>query len=152
MPKMITSILAVGGILALFVIFCAAISAREAVTHPGAVNVPHLISAIAAVENTPVGTGPCGEISRYQITKGVWDAHSDLEWTDENGQTDEADRVAIAHVHWIRARLMRLGLQDTPHDIALVWKAGYGHCLAKRIRPEDRAYARRVANVYEETK
>lgn len=156
MTKMTAAIFTVCWTLVLVVVFCAMASAKEPVTHPGAINVPHLLASIAAVENTPEDSPPYRERSIYQITGDVWYAQTDEPFESASGKDErsilQVEWVAAKHIAWIRARLHHLDLEDTPHDIALVWKAGYGRCMAKRQRPEDLSYAERVANVYEDTK
>lgn len=156
MTKMIVGIIASLSVLAAAIVLCAMATAKEPLTPQGAVNVPHLLAAIAAVENTPEDSPPYRERSIYQITGDVWYAQTDLPF-DEASLKDErsvllVESIATKHIHWIRARLHHLDLEDTPHDIALVWKAGYGRCMARKQRPEDLSYAERVANVYEDTK
>lgn len=133
-------------------IFCATALAKDS-RYPGAVNVPHLLDSISGAENTPQWQiGPNGERSVYQMMQYVWETHSELPFEfasrTDNASTERAWIVAHRHIDWIRARLHHLGLEDNVYNIALVWHAGYGRCMAKRIRQEDRDYAQRVLNIY----
>lgn len=120
------------------------------------INVPNLCEAIKDVENTSqYCIGAAGERSAWQIKQEVWEAHSKKPfwWASVNGYPHlaETKRVVVLHVLWIRRRIGHLGLEDSPHDIALVYKAGYGRVMAKKSRLEDKDYAQRVANIYYDT-
>ncbi len=119
------------------------------------VNVNQLLGAISAVENTPNdGIGRAGERSIYQMLPTVWEAFSNQPFhvasSDWYLDKRERDRVARAHIAWIRERLRFLHYADDPYHISLVWKAGYWRCLEKRVRTQDVEYAKRVVNVYGE--
>lgn len=118
-------------------------------------NVPALLQAIAAVENTPNDQiGAAGERSKFQITSWVWLAQSDKPFNTASSDwfmdKRERDRVARAHIQWIRERIHLLHYKDDAYHISLVWKAGYGRCLAKKVRTQDVEYSKRVLNVYQE--
>lgn len=152
MSTLFLSLISIGVIVSAFVL-CTAAMAKNTPSSTGAVNVPHLLDSIAGAENTKQWEiGPGGERSIYQISPAVWQTHSDLPFEQasrigEKSQ-DRAWNVAHKHIDWIRARLYLLELDDTPYSIALVWHAGYGRCMAKKIRAIDREYAQRVENIY----
>jgi hypothetical protein len=129
-------------------------SAKGAMPAPTNMDVDRFMDAIACVENTPNSSvGLAGERSKYQITSGVWLAHSSKPFEMASEETEsavrEVRRVMRAHTAWIQARLHGLHLEgSTVYQAALVYKAGYGRCLAKKVRPQDADYAERCKNIY----
>lgn len=131
-------------------------TSRAVPTPRSEINIPKLCEAIKDVENTPhYHVGDAGERSAWQITQDVWEAHSSkpFYWASANtaNQNTETKRVLVMHLLWIIRRLNTLSLDDSPYSIALVYKAGYGRCLAHRARLVDKDYANRVSNVYYDT-
>lgn len=123
---------------------------------PAEISVPKLSESIKDVENTPhYHIGAAGERSAWQIKQEVWEAHTQKPFwwasSPDSKHVSETKRVVVMHILWIRRRLQTLQLQDTPRSIALVYKAGYGRCLAHKPRRADTDYAKRVENVYFDT-
>lgn len=113
------------------------------------IDLERLGAAIDAVENTPTGRGLNGERTIHQLTKAVWEQHTNLDWDDAESHPHVAKYVQEHHLIWIASQLTKLGLKNRPYSYALVYKAGYGRVLAQKERPADRDYAERVANCYE---
>lgn len=147
------SLLAVLFISAIFVIVCS-ISVRSEPSRDPVFDIARMMEAIAAVEDSKhYQTGICGERSIYQITQTVWEAHSNepfvLASVYSEASNREITKVVRRHIQWIRDRMHHLHLEGSEaYQVALVWKAGYSRCLAKKIRPVDIDYAKRCENVY----
>lgn len=108
-------------------------------------NRPALLGSIVMVENTP-GRGRNGELGPYQFTRAVWRQHSTMEFTLANARSVEAERVALAHLHWLEQHVDK----PTPYRLALAWNAGLGAVQRNTFRDSSVDYAKRVLNVYEE--
>lgn len=111
------------------------------------INVDKLLDCIAQVETGRVdkARGAAGERTRWQITHTVWKQHSKLPF---NSSKPEAERIARAHIAWIRTNLARNGFPDWPYLIAVAWNGGMSVAY-KADRPrrvED--YASRVTRLY----
>ena len=95
--------------------------------------------------------GRAGDRGEWQIRRGTWRQFSSqpFSWASSvlPERRAEARRVALAYVRWIRARLPELGLPDTPHCVALVWNAGYGHALRREFTERNYDFARRAATL-----
>lgn len=152
--KMIYYVITLIFLIAVIVLSLKGLTAKADETPiPSKMDIPRLCESIKDVENTPYShIGDAGERSSWQVTSDVWQAHSNKPfwWASVEAypELSETKRVVVLHVLWIRRRLGHLGLEDTPHDIALVYKAGYGRVMARKTRPQDRDYAKRVSNVY----
>lgn len=97
--------------------------------------------------------GDSGEVGPWQFLPTTWKQFSDrpIWWASSFNLTCQAEqeRVAIAEVEWIRARLPRLGLSESAWAIGLVHNAGYGRVRRRQSEPRHRAFADRVREIYE---
>lgn len=151
---MITSLLTVLFVIVLAVFAACIVSGRPPPARDPVFDIARMMEAIAAVENSKhYEAGPSGERSIYQITQTVWEAHSGEPFILASVYSEDANReiarVVRRHIQWIRERRHHLHLEGSEvYQVALVWKAGYSRCLAKKIRPVDYDYAARCENVY----
>lgn len=77
--------------------------------------------------------GPCGELSRYQLTATVWRQHCLAPFAMAATDPDLARLVAERHVRWLIAQIRRAGLVVTPQRVATAWHFGISHA-AERTR------------------
>ena len=117
------------------------------------IDIDRLAKAIATIENWDGhSVGAAGERGKYQISLSVWSQHTNktfvLAASNHPLAVAEQREVVIKHLEWIKGCLPGLKLKRSAFDIALVYTAGYGNVAAKRISPEKRDYANRVATIY----
>lgn len=116
-------------------------------------SVGRLILAIKEVENTPRWQiGSAGERSEYQITYDVWVMWSfkPFEWASRSAPecTDEVLRVLTCHLAYIKGVLQKSGHTHSPYSVGCIYKGGETRWAEYRLRPEDKDYAQRLANLY----
>jgi hypothetical protein len=88
--------------------------------------------------------GARGECSRWQLMPAVWSQHSNKPFACSHA---EAERIAFAHLTWIRNQLANNGLPDDPFLAAAAWHgglAGANKALQYHHRPELEDYAHRA--------
>jgi hypothetical protein len=113
-----------------------------------------LLEAIRRVEHTARHqVGRAGERSEYQFIPAVWRQHSKFPiWRASSNKPEcvaEQQRVARAHLSWIRVAMPRIGLSTTPYTLALVWNAGIGRVSRHETSLAQQDYANRVNNTYQ---
>jgi len=106
------------------------------------------LEAIHQLEN-PNDTqqpGPCGELGPYQFREQTWRMHTVAPFSRALDR-HSSDAVAVKHYEWLKAELVRRGIDVKPYTIALAWNGGLGAVT----QPEPPAavvdYATRVANL-----
>jgi hypothetical protein len=87
--------------------------------------------------------GPRGELSRYQITEEVWKMHSSEPFSEARNES-KARAVALSHLNWLAAVLIRHGINVTAERLATCWH--YGASYFRRWT----TWGQEVANLYEE--
>lgn len=110
-----------------------------------------LLEAIKGTEDWDGDSiGAAGELGPWQMLPLTWHTYSHETMPYTRGAWDEAEpqRVIHAHASWIRDRMERLHLPQTPYTFALFWKAGYGRVTKHKLRGVDRDYASRAQNIY----
>lgn len=143
-------------LIIIFVVAVALFAAFQLEANPPSyaeLNIPKLLAAISAVENTPqTKIGPAGERSEYQLTREVWFTYNRLPFEYASRDDDKGHFLAYAtachHIEWIRDRLHMLNYRDDPYHVALIWKAGFNRCRDHKARFVDTEYAKRVSNIY----
>jgi hypothetical protein len=104
------------------IFFLLAISASAA-----EIDVSRFLEAIAAKETGlrwDGQPGPCGELSRYQITETVWRQHMAPAPFALARDPAQARTCAVKHLHWLIAQIERHGLAVTPQHVATAWHFG----------------------------
>lgn len=105
------------------------------------INTHALLDVIAAKE-TGTGwdgrPGLCGELSRWQITEGVWRDRMGGEPFENARIVHRAQICALRHIAWLRRYT-----GDNVERLATCWHYGHTH----RNRPS--AWGQEVANLYE---
>jgi hypothetical protein len=129
--------------LALLLLSCIGLAAKP-------INFDRLVECIAQVEDAHTTfVGKSGERSRFQITKAVWEQHSQMPFYVASLTTpyalEEQYRVALAHVNYLYCAMEN----PSPWRIAAAWNGGlkglqYGPFFAAR------QYADHVRNLYDE--
>lgn len=110
-----------------------------------------LLRAIAWVEsgNRDNLIGPCGERSRYQITRGVFHQYSKL--PHEHCHGPYADWIAWQHLVWLYNLLHNKQTREEVFTLAWAWRAGPTpilHNLFSWRNDIFNDYATRVFNLY----
>jgi hypothetical protein len=102
---------------------------------------------IAVVENTPRGRGAAGEQTPLQLHPLTIEQHA----PGFRGELDpiQAMRIARRHLAWLRAQLVRRGVDPSPFNLALCWNAGLSKTLSGRAPVSSYDYARRVVAIME---
>lgn len=117
-----------------------------AMAHAQPIDYPRLADAIAHKE-TGLGWdgryGPTGELSRYQITRGVWEQHSREPFSECRNEA-KARAVALLHLQWLASMIERVGVEVTPERLATTWHYGWTH---RRTASE---WGRMVEGLYNE--
>lgn len=87
--------------------------------------------------------GRFGELSRWQITPAVWVQHSPEPFETAARDEAKARAVALKHLAWLRAQLVRRGVEPTAERLATCWHFGLGHARRASV------WGQEVANLYE---
>ena len=106
-----------------------------------------LLAAIAIVEsdNRDFAVGKAGEMSRYQITRQVWEEHSNLPFDSYSADQKAAELVAKKHIiYCILPEIIDRDKSIDVETIAACWNAGVrgalelgrGEEYAKKVRAE----------------
>lgn len=85
--------------------------------------------------------GPCGELSRYQISFAVWIQHSREPFAEARNEA-KARAVALKHLAWLRAQIAARHQGPSVERIATCWHFGAGHAGRKS------EWGELVANLY----
>ncbi len=114
-----------------------------------------LIIAIRRVENWDgYSEGKHGERGPSQIKLITWKQHTKRAWRHALYMTTEDQliyrEVEDAHGSWIRDVIGSRRLPDTAYTFALCWRAGVHNVLDHNITPEERSYAQRASNIYQQ--
>ncbi len=106
------------------------------------------LQAIHWVENPNNSTrlGAHGELGPYQFRQATWKMHTKQPFHLANNRA-VADQVAVAHYEWIKAGLIRNGIEPTSYSIAMAWNAGLSAVINGRAPARTRDYASRVNNL-----
>jgi hypothetical protein len=110
-----------------------------------AVDIPRFLEALAqketglAWDGTP---GRFGELSRWQITPDVWISYSRESFATAARDETKARAVAVAHLAWLRGRIVAAGQQPTAERLATCWHYGHSH------RRRSSTWGREVENLY----
>lgn len=86
--------------------------------------------------------GPFGELSRWQITPVVWAQHSREPFAIAARNEAKARAVAIAHLEWLRDRLVAARVPVTVERLATTWH--FGATYARRRT----SWGTEVSNLY----
>jgi hypothetical protein len=86
--------------------------------------------------------GPAGELSDWQITRGVWDYHMAPAPFSQARNPAQARACAVKHIKWLAQQIERRGLAVTPQRVATCWHYGLSHA-ARRSQ-----WGLEVANLY----
>jgi hypothetical protein len=106
------------------------------------------LEAIHQLEN-PYDTakpGPCGELGPYQFREQTWRMHTVAPFTQALNR-HSSDAVAVKHYEWLKAELVRRGIEVKPYTIALAWNGGLGAVIESDPPASVVDYATRVANL-----
>lgn len=110
------------------------------------INPDRFLACVAQVETGGKDMkGKNGECSRWQITRAVWSQHSKKPFASSHA---EAERIAYAHLAWIRASLKRAGFPDWTFLAAVAWNGGLSRALKSDCPQRVTDYAVRVTNLY----
>jgi hypothetical protein len=90
--------------------------------------------------------GASGELGAYQFRASTWRMHTKRPFAQAIDRRC-SDEVAVLHYEWIRATLLRAGIEPTVYNIAVAWNAGTGAVVRSQIPPSTRDYATRVNNL-----
>lgn len=110
-----------------------------------------LADCVAQVEAKDASQiGASGERSEYQITRAVWQQHTEIAFENASSSAPEYRRlsraVAMRHLLWLSERLEN----PTTFRLALAWNAGLATANhAARVTAAQANYAQRVNNLYE---
>lgn len=109
------------------------------------------LQAIHWVENprNDQRPGTRGELGPYQFRPTTWRMHTKRPFSDALIR-QHADEVAVVHYEWIKAGLLRAGLEPSVYNIALAWNAGVSAVVNRRIPKVSHNYASRVTALAEE--
>jgi hypothetical protein len=106
------------------------------------------LEAIHQLEN-PNNTqepGRCGELGPYQFREQTWRMHTIAPFSQALDR-HESDAVAVKHYEWLKAELVRRGIEVKPYTIALAWNGGLGAATQEDPPASVVDYATRVANL-----
>lgn len=112
----------------LFILLCALCA--SVVRSPAAIDVNRLVDALGMKETGfcwDGQPGPCGELSAWQITEGVWRDRMAPRPFSQARDPVRARECAVKHVYWIIAQLEHRGLNVTPARVATAWHFGLSH-------------------------
>ncbi len=117
---------------------------------PAEIEAKRLLSCVKAVENSPL-TSPGGV---YQFRRETWEQYSTEPYEtasrfDRIAQM-EVERVARAHLAWIKRTLKKHGQAATPFVIGQIWNAGYTNWETGRLTFSQVEFGKRILNCYEE--
>ncbi len=87
--------------------------------------------------------GKFGELSRWQITPAVWAQHSSEPFETAARVEAKAHAVALKHLAWLTAQLVKAGIDPTAERLATCWHYG----LSRKQRGS--VWGQEVANLYE---
>jgi hypothetical protein len=106
------------------------------------------LEAIHYVENPQNSSraGRYGELGAYQFRPETWRMHSTRPF-NEALDRKSSDEVAVRHYEWIKAGLVRAGIEPTTYNIALAWNAGVASVVNAHVPAASRSYATRVDNI-----
>lgn len=121
------------------------------------VDAQRTVAAVWAAENWDGhSVGLSGEVGPGQWLPSTWRMFSSrpVSWASSQSTAAriEQERVGLAEVKWILARLKGLGLEESAWSVGLVHNAGYGNVKAGLAEPRHRAFADRVQAIYGDTK
>jgi len=106
------------------------------------------LEAIHQLENpndTPQ-PGRCGELGAYQFREQTWKMHTVAPFSRALDRRS-SDAVAVKHYEWIKAELVRRGIEVRPYTVALAWNGGLGAAVQADPPASAVDYATRVANL-----
>lgn len=86
--------------------------------------------------------GPCGELSKWQITATTWRQEMDVPFAAARNE-QIARACALRHLARLRAQITAVGHDATPERLATCWHYGASH----KRKPS--VWGREVANLYE---
>ncbi len=106
------------------------------------------LQAIHLLENPGDSDKPGnrGELGAYQFREGTWRMHTVVPFAQALDRR-VSDAVAVKHYDWLKAELVRRGVEVTPFRIALAWNAGISAVLAQHPPAAAADYATRAANL-----
>ena len=109
------------------------------------------LHAIATVETNRNNTavGKAGERGQYQFMRATWEQYSKTPHSECARFPDEIERVAEAHLNWIKKTLTKNHIEISVENCAAIWNAGWGN-FRKGFRP--REYIRKVKAEYSKYK
>lgn len=87
--------------------------------------------------------GPCGELSRWQVTERTWKQETALPF-DRARDAGTARAVVLLHMERLRRQIEGSGHVATPERLATCWHFGASHAG----KPSE--WGREVANLYED--
>jgi len=106
------------------------------------------LEAIHQLEN-PMNSeepGQCGELGPYQFREDTWKMYTRAPFSRALDR-HSSDAVAIRHYDWIKAELVRRGVEPSPYRVALAWNGGIGAAVDKHPPAAAVDYASRAANL-----
>lgn len=106
-------------------------------------NVPRLVRAIEAVENSPWDS-PGGGL---QWTKATWHEETKADYRKSQARTFSRN-LAARRIEKLIRRLKALDIPPTPYTLALMWNRGWNGGLIRRKNPVKDDYAQRVENYF----
>jgi hypothetical protein len=106
------------------------------------------LEAIHQIENPHDSTapGPCGELGPYQFREETWKMHTMAPFSDALDR-HSSDTVAVKHYNWLKAELIRHGVEASPYMIALAWNGGIRAVIDPNPPASALDYAMRAANL-----
>jgi hypothetical protein len=109
------------------------------------IDIPRMLECLAMKE-TGTGwngrPGPCGELSRWQITETVWRQHMAPLPFRKARDPLLAKTCACMHLAWLSVQIERRHLPVTPGRLATVWHFGMSHAARSS------EWGLEVANLY----
>ena len=90
--------------------------------------------------------GALGELGAYQFRADTWRMHTQRPFAEAIDR-QASDEVAIRHYEWLKATLVRGGVEPSTYNIALAWNAGVNAVLKGRAPAIAHDYATRVTNL-----
>ena len=115
-----------------------------------------MLAALVQVENSPlhfVSRSRCRGV--YQLSPQVWRQHSTAPhaWANSAHETHraETERVARAHLDWLKRELAEAGESVSAFKLGLAWKSGLSGSIGGwGVSKADLYYAQRAENLYED--
>lgn len=110
-----------------------------------------MLDAIAPVEsaNRHWVIGPLGEVTAYQMLPRNWRRLTTEPLSRARRDPAFGRLVAFMHLDQLVTELRAYGLQETPYNLALAWRAGSPAAAHGTATAAQRDHAQRIANLYD---